>query len=297
VLAQATAGAGCREGASPSGRGAERREPGSHEIPRRIVSLAPSATEILFAIGAGPQVVGVDAYSDFPPPARTRPRLGALLDPDLEGMLRLAPDLAVLLPSQAETATALEEAGVRTLTIPHETLADVESAIRLLGLRTGHQREARALADSLERTLERAKSETSGRAPLRVLFVVAREEGQLASVTVAGPATYLDELIRTAAAVNVLPPVGTRYPQVSAETILRLGPDVILEWAPVAATATAVETAASDGRRVREWRRLFAGAGGRAPEVHVLHDDLWLRPGPRVVQALQRLRALLAPGR
>jgi iron complex transport system substrate-binding protein len=270
-------------------------EPGGQvRPPGRILSLAPSITETLFAVGAGAQIVGVDAYSDYPAAARSLPRLGALLDPDLEAMLRLRPDLAILLPSQAETARALDAAGVSTLTVPHETLADVGRAVLAIGRRTGHAREAEALADSLHRELLdiRSSAADSGRR-LRVLFVVAREEGQLASFTAAGPRTYLDELIGLAGGDNALRDSPTRYPQISAETALRLAPDLILEWTPSERPGDSREERQADNRRIAEWRTLIARPDAESPAVQVLHDDLWLRPGPRVVDALDLLRSLL----
>jgi iron complex transport system substrate-binding protein len=275
---------------APSSDLARRAEP-----PRRILSLAPSATEILFAVGAGPQVVGVDAYSDYPPAARGLPRLGGLLDPDVEGMLRLRPDLVILLPSQAEVARALTTAGVPTLTVPHETLDDVERAILAIGERTGHAVPGRALADSLRRALARSRAAAGRRADRpRVLFVIAREAGELGSFSVAGPGTYLDQLIALAGAENALRDAPTRYPQVSAETALRLAPDVILEWTPNDTSAGPAQALAADGRRAAEWRGLFAAPAGRAPAVHILHDDVWVRSGPRVVAALGLLERLLA---
>ncbi len=281
--------AGCERDA-PSSDLLKRAEP-----PGRILSLAPSVTEILFAVGAGPQVVGVDAYSDYPPAARRLPRLGGLLDPDVEGMLRLRPDLVILLPSQAEVARALTTVGVPTLTVPHETLDDVERAIVAIGERTGHAGPGRALADSLGRALARSRAAANRRAGRpRVLFVIAREAGQLGSFSVAGPGTYLDQLIGLAGAENALRDAPTRYPQVSAETALRLAPDVILEWTPADTSAGSAQVLVADGRRAAEWRGLFAARGGRAPAVHILHDDVWLRPGPRVVDALGLLERLLA---
>ncbi len=282
--------AACRPG-DPATSGAPAEADGA---PRRILSLAPSVTEILFAVGAGPQVVGVDAYSDYPPAARALPRLGALLDPDLEGMLRLRPDLGVLLPSQAETARALEAAGVATLTVPHETLADVGRATLAIGRRTGHLREAQALADSLHGVLSKSRAGVAPRGPRpRVLFVVSREAGQLGSFTAAGPGTYLDELIGLAGGENALGNSLARYPQVSAETALRLRPDVILEWTPAEASRRPRDLASDDARRAAEWLSLMDLPDQDPPAVHVVHDDLWLRPGPRVGQALDLLISLL----
>ncbi|HEY7529469.1 MAG TPA: helical backbone metal receptor [Gemmatimonadota bacterium] len=262
--------------------------------PRRIVSLAPSATEILFELGAGDRVVGVDAFSDFPPEALGRPRLGGLLDPDLESTLRLAPDLAVLVPSEAEVARALRAAGVRTLVVPHEDLRDVERAVRAIGEAVGESERARRLAARIREALARSRVDRPERERPRVLFVVARDAGRVAGVTAAGGRTYLDELVRLAGGRNVLAGSPVRYPQLSAEGIIRLRPDVILEWSPGPAGAGDAAVA-GDAGRVAEWGTLPGIPAVETARVHVLHDALWLRPGPRVPEALRRLRRILEP--
>jgi iron complex transport system substrate-binding protein len=265
--------------------------PSASGDPRRIVSLAPSATEILFALGAGDRVVGVDAFSDFPPEARDLPRLGGLLDPDLEAMLRLAPDLAVLVPSEAEVERALREAGVRTLVVPHEDLDDVEWAVLAIGRATGLDGRAERLVAALREELDRARVRRTEAGRPRVLFVVARDAGQVASLTAAGGRTYLDELIRLAGGRNVLADSPVRYPQVSAEGVIRMRPDVIVEWAP--APPGPGGGAPGGSARAAEWEELPGVPAVEAGRVHLLHDDLWLRPGPRVPEALRRLRRIV----
>ncbi|MFN2431502.1 MAG: ABC transporter substrate-binding protein [Gemmatimonadota bacterium] len=265
------------------------REPAAEiagaQLPARIVSLAPSVTEVLFAVGAGERVVGVDAFSDHPAAARRLPKLGGLLDPDVEGMLRLRPDLVVLLPAQEEIGQALRQAGVPTLAVPHEELRDVSAAVRMVGARVGRRAAAAALADSLARALDRERVRRPEEHRPRVLFVVAREPGQVARFTAAGPRTYIGELIELAGGRNALDPGPVRYPQLSAESALRLGPDVLLEWSGEDAAGGAAE----------DWERLEHLAAVRNGRVHVLRDEVWLRPGPRVVEALMRLKPLLRP--
>lgn len=261
--------------------------------PSRILSLAPSTTEILFAVGAGERVVGVDAFSDFPPAARRLPKLGGLLDANLEGMLRLRPDLAVLVPSQAEVARSFQAAGVATLTVPHESLEDVVGGIRAIGRRVGRADRAESLADSVGRTLERERVRIPEARRPRVLFVVEREPGQVAGFTAAGGRTYVDELIDLAGGRNVLRGSTVRYPQLSAESVLTLRPDVILEWSPGPPGATAADTREADRRRIEEWSRLTGLASVARGSVHVLHESLWMRPGPRVLEALVRLKRVV----
>jgi iron complex transport system substrate-binding protein len=122
--------------------------------------------------------------------------------------------------------------------------------------------------------------------------VVARDAGQVASLTAAGDRTYLDELVRLAGGRNVLADSPVRYPQLSAEGVIRLQPDVILEWAP-GVPGAGDGPAPEDPARLAEWERLPGIPAVERRRLHVLHDALWLRPGPRVPEALRRLAPLL----
>jgi iron complex transport system substrate-binding protein len=118
--------------------------------PKRIISLIPAVTEMLFAIGAGPQVVGVSSFDDYPAEVRNLERVGALLDPDLEKILALKPDLVVVYATQTDLRRQLERARVGTYSYQHAGLADITTTIRDLGARTGLTEEAGGVATGIE---------------------------------------------------------------------------------------------------------------------------------------------------
>ena len=187
-------------------------------------------------------------------------------------MLHLRPDLVILLPSQRETAAALERAGVATLEVPHETLGDVERAIRLVAHRVGAGGAGDSSVARLRAGLARATSrQLATTTRPRVLFVVSREVGQMASLTAAGRGSYVDELISLGGGTSVLRESPVRYPELTAESVLRLQPHVVLEWAPRPLGQTHEKgdvPAASRLARVSTTALRFDTA-----VVHVLHDD------------------------
>src|SRR3954454_20884870 len=130
----------------PQGTPARPAAPSS-AAPQRIISLIPPVTETLFAVGAGPQVVAVSSFDNYPPEATRLQRVGALLDPDVERILSLRPDLVVVYASQVDLCAQLERAHIPTYVYSHAGLADVTSTIREVGARVGHGAVAAQLAD------------------------------------------------------------------------------------------------------------------------------------------------------
>lgn len=255
------------------------------EAPRRLVTLAPNLTEIAFALGVGDRVVGVGDYAEWPPEVRELPRLGGLVDPNLERLLALEPDLVMVLPSQAEVVRRLEAVGTEALVLPVETLEDLVAAVLAMGARCGAGEAARALAGSLRRDL--APRPVAG-APETVL-VVNRPPGRTEGLLVAGPRTWYHELLDRLGAPNAFGDAPLRYPQVGLEELLARAPGALIELRP---------EPASDALRRRleaDWARfpnLPAAADG---SVYVIGGDWALSLGPRVPRLYRALEeAVLA---
>lgn len=256
------------------------RGPG-REAPRRLVTLAPNLTEIAFALGLGEKVVGVGDYAAWPPEVRELPRLGGLVDPNLERLLALEPDLVMVLPSQAEVVRRLEAVGTEALVLPVETLEDLEAAVLAMGERCGAEEAARALAESLRREL--------GPRPIpgapKTALVVNRPPGRTEGLLVAGPRTWYHELLGRLGAPNAFADASLRYPQVGLEELLARAPGALLELR--------AEPAPEELRRrlVADWTRfpnLPAAAGGH---VYVIGGDWALSLGPRVPRLYREMEA------
>jgi iron complex transport system substrate-binding protein len=193
--------------------------------PTRIIALAPSAAEILFALDLGGRVVGVGDHVSYPPEAQGKTRVGGLFDVRLEVIASLRPDLAVLLPSEDTLREQLERLDVETLEVSSESLADFADAVRAIAARCGVQGRGEDLLADFRRGLEPRFVET----PVKVALTVGREPGRLARFLVAGPDTYLDELLALAGATNAFADAPTGYPEVGLEEIMRRNPDAIIE--------------------------------------------------------------------
>lgn len=242
---------------------------------RRIVSLAPSSTELLFALGAGDQVVGRTTWCRYPPAALRVPDVGDGLNPNIEAIAARRPDLVVLYRSPLnETATAqLGRLGIAAVTLGQDRLEDIAAAARELGRRTGRDAAGDSIAAAMEALLERAPPA----AIARVAFVVWDNPPM-----VIGGGSYLDQLATLAGGTNVFHDLGAASATVSIETIAARNPDVIL----VMSDSTALPAYS----RRPEWRAVRAV---RERRFIMLPADLFGRPAPTAPAAVAALRRAL----
>lgn len=269
VTALAALLAGCAASGAPSG---------SH-APPRIVSLIPSLTEDLCAIGAAKQLAGVSQFSSGIACAKGLPQVNDSSSVDAEKVLSLHPDLVVGIPSQARAVEALKRAGVRVVLLRDDTYADLFGDIARLGALSGHRAEASALIARLHAQTKRLEGqEHFARRPS--VFVVV----QTVPIWTVGPGSYISSLISLAGGRDAVTSLPQAYAQYSAEALVRLQPDALL----------ATADAQLDRNLDREpWRSLKAVA-----QKHVLivpDADVLYRPGPRYNQAVSWLIARLRP--
>lgn len=262
---------------SVSCRQAEDRGPA---VPRRIIAVAPGIVESLFALDLGARVVGVGNYAHWPVEVETLPRIGGLYDPRYETIATLEPDLAILVPSEAELEQALERLGVEVMIVPHESLADIETAISRIAERAGVAERGERVVEDLRRRL-RARVE-----PLeaRVLLSVARQPSRAGEIYAAGPNTFLGELLSRLGATNAASGSEQLYPRLGFEEAVLRAPEVVLELQP---EPVAPEDEAA---WARDWRDV---AGDHAPCVKVVDGSHVLLPGPRVGELYRDLEAAL----
>jgi iron complex transport system substrate-binding protein len=259
--------------------------------PGRIVSLVPSATEMLFAMGAGARVVGVGSYDSYPPEIEKLPRIGALLDPDVERILALKPDLMVLYASQTELQAQLGRAGIRLFTYRHGSLPDILETIRRLGAAAGSATEADALAARVQRELDAVRTAVAQAARPRVMLVIGRESGSLRTINVSGGYGFLHDLVELAGGRNVFADVKRESLNVSTETVLARAPDVILEL-----RYAEKPDPAAIARERQTWRALPGVPAVKAGRVYVLYGGELVVPGPRVTITAVTFARALHPG-
>ncbi len=259
---------------SPSG--ARAAPPGPAE---RVVSINPSLTEILLALGAAQALVGVDDWSARGLPAVAHlPRVGGLFSPSLEGVVALRPDLVILVPSaqQRDFRRRVEALGVPVLSLRNITFEEVIASIRTLGERLGRSAAARARIRAIEDARTQVGQATRGRVRPRAVLVIQREP-----LFVVGGGNFVDEMLATAGAHNVAGALAEPYPRVATEWLVDAAPEVIID------TADDPMDAADFWSR---WSSLPAVASGR---VVALPEGLVTRPGPYLDRALRALAEAL----
>lgn len=246
---------------------------GAQGIPRRIVSLAPSVTEVLFEAGLGPRVVGVTSYCRFPREVLALPKVGGYLTPSYEALVSLRADLVVTLPEQADLEPRLTALRIPILRVDHRRLEGIVHSIEQLGQRCGAEARAKPAADGLRATLAGVKRVAAGQRP-SVLICFGRAE-DFRRLTAAAPGTVHDDLITEAGGANVLTSRSIAYPTLSAESLMRLNPDVIIEFSSTGTDAGALR---------RQWDRLNSLRAVTNGRVYVFTGEFLSVPGPRFVR-------------
>lgn len=284
-------GAGCGpEAAEDSGAGAAVDDAGRRVAldapPRRVISLLPSMTEIVLALGEQERLVARTRY-DRDPRVRDLPSVGGGLRPNLETIGRLRPDLVLTWADEGDDRLVdrLEALDIPVYAADSQTLADVRRHTRNLGRILDAEERAGRLLDSIGRGLAKVRDRIDGAERPSVFYVVWPDPP-----TTPGPKTYLDSLISIAGGTNAFSDAPARWPQVSLEEVLRRDPDVV-----VLATRHDGEPAETDWIHERSgWRSLTAV---RSDRILAVDADLFNRPGPRVVEAARTLARFLHPGR
>jgi iron complex transport system substrate-binding protein len=261
---------------------------------RRIVSLVPALTEMLFAVGAGPQVVGVSSYDSFPPAVASLPRVGALLDPDTERILALRPDLVVIYGSQSDLAAQFARAGIRSYAYRHATanaIRSIEDTMRELGSLTGHAAQGNEAAADLQMQLDAIRARVRGQPRPKTMLVMGRDALALRGVFVSGGIGFLHELLDLAGGDDAFADITREGIQPSNETMLVRAPQVIIELHAGAAPAA---DAVQKERAV--WSQLPSVPAVRNGRVYLLYGDQLMAPGPRIAQAAEAMARVLHPG-
>jgi iron complex transport system substrate-binding protein len=282
ALAFALVGLACRRDETrpaPAQAAPPAPAPSASAVALRVISLTPSATEVVAALGSASLLVGVDDYSTFPPEIAALPKVGSFLAPNLEIIVGLKPSLVIVDDVHSQAAGALNDAGIATVACAIHGLPDVKAALRSVGARLGKAADAERVVESIDSALDRAAAARPARRP-RVLAVIDREVGGLGNLVSAGPGSWVDELLAVVGGDNVLSAAGVRYPKISAEEVLRTRPEVILDLSYAARQSIAA------------WDKLDVPAV-TGKRVHAVSEPYLIAPSPRVAEALAALAAAL----
>ena len=267
-----------------TGCGHRKENPVEAAVPRRVITLTPTATEMVVALGAGDRLVGLDRFSRLPEGTRELPRVGGFTDPNVEMILALAPDLVVVDRVQEAAAAVLRGAGIHTLELPMQTIADLEHGLEATGDALGLGPRARAITAGIERAIEETRARHKNGPHPVVLAVVDRDPDAMRSMVVAGPGSYIDELLAIIGASNAMAASGVRYANIGNEQILQARPEIIVESTHVAGDAPP-----------SPWPDLPSVPALANHRIYRTNDPMFMSPSPALPEALKRLEAMIYP--
>jgi iron complex transport system substrate-binding protein len=257
--------------------------------PHRIVSVAPSITEILFALGAGDQVVGVTTYCNFPEAAKSRPKIGGYTTPSLEAILALRPDQVIMMKNRPDVAQKLRQTGIDVTELQPENLAGVYEAIQVIAEKIGVPERGRALVQSIRKDLQESAAKSKAGPKPKVLFIVGRTPGAISDLIGVGPGSFLSELINLAGAENILADAAVAYPKVNMEEVIRRNPDVIIDMGHNEMVTPAQKQAVK-----QLWKKYIFLRAVQRDAVFPISADYFVTPSPRVVLAVRDIQKMTA---
>lgn len=270
--------------------------PRLQSTPRRVVALSPGIAEIVVAVGGEDQLAGITEHTNHPPGiAKGKTIVGGFLSPSLERIVSLQPNLVIMRKEQVEFADRLESIGIPVLRVPDALTKDVISSIRLIGEALGRKDRAHGLAadatgrlKAVENAVKKHLKETAQR-KTRALFIVGRSDGTLRSMYAAGKGTLPHSIMDAAGGLNAIGDSIARYPVVSSETVISIAPKVIFE------VVTPPSVVSAESARI-SWNSLDVVPAAIDGRVYILTSDMFLIPGPRVIEGVETLARLLYPG-
>ena len=213
-----------------SSRHAQQQKTTAEPKPQRIVSLSPSVTEVLYGIGAWPQVIAVSQFCTYPEDVKNKPRVNGWDKTNLEQVMALKPDFVIGVDAQEPfLRDKLNGLAVRTLFLKSQTLADILASIAEIGRATGHEPEATDLSRKTQGEIDAVRKAVADRPHPRVLCVVDRVPGTIRDLYTATRGSYLDELITVAGGDSIAPPSDHGYGKINKEAVLTLNPEVIID--------------------------------------------------------------------
>jgi iron complex transport system substrate-binding protein len=263
---------------------------GAADEPRRIISLVPATTEMLFVMGAGDRLAGVSNYDRFPADVARLPKVGGLLDPDVERLLSLKPDLVIVYDTQTDLKRQLERAQIPIFGYVHRGLPDITQTMRALGERIGLKPAADAAAARMEQQLADVRARVAGRPRPRTLLIFGRDPGTLRHIDASGGYGFLHDVLELAGGSDVLGDLQKQSVEMSTEMILTRAPEVILELH----YGDSLKPERFDAER-RVWNALPSVPAVRNNRVYLLGGDEFVVPGPRIVLAAERFARTLHP--
>lgn len=257
----------------------------STEYPERIISLSPNITEIIFALGAEERIAGVSDYCNYPPQAKAIPKIGGVLNPNIEKIIALKPDLLILLPGEKSLEDKLKNIiNAKFIIVENETIEEVVESIKTIGITLGKEKNAEKIIKQINEKITEVKKKYSNAPKKRVLCVVDKNPDTLQQLYVVSKPTFLDELIAAAGGENVVKKSIARYPVISKEEIISLNPEVILDF-----SLGSKVTEKDKERNKKVWSVLESVSAVKNNRVYTVDNPRITIPGPDLPESIEIL--------
>lgn len=261
--------------------------------PQRIISTAPSITEMLYALGLGDRVVGDTTYCDYPPDAKNKPKIGTYIAPNLESIAALKPDLVVIQKNPIQLGPRLAALHLRVLEVSHDNIDEVYGSIQKIGDAAGVGERARDLNRTLRRQLDEIRRRTAKYPATKIMFIVGRAPNRIEDLIAVGRASYLNGIIEVAGGENIFKDAIAPYPKVGMEDVLARNPQVIVDMGDMSEP----ERVSEDQKRaiVALWKQYPSLAAVKNSRVFAVASSIFTVPGPRMVDAARAFARMLHP--
>ena len=258
--------------------------------PKRIISTSPSITEIVFALGLQDRIVAVTDFCTYPEEACHLPSVGGVLNPDIETIVSLTPDLIIHQSDSSKMEKNIKSLGIPTLSIKVRTISDIFESINRLGKELNCQETAKKLLLLLEGKINSYKQRLLGRSPKKVLLLLGDSSDPARDLYAVGPGTFLNELLVLSGGINILKNSKAQYPKLSKEFIIEQSPEIIIEAGPNSNLPQK-----EIDYRVEQWNRFPTIQAVKDKRIHFISSDYILIPGPRLVKILEKFAKVIHP--
>lgn len=256
-----------------------------------VITFGPNLTETVFALGQGDRIVGVTDFCDYPPEALSKKRVGGYLDPDLETITALAPDLIVLPGKMEKLAALAEQNRVKVLNAHMDDLASIHDGIRAIGAALDCSINAEALCTNIDADLAAVRAAVNGLPRPKVLLINTRQGHDLNNIFTVGRLSFMAELTAIAGGDTIFNDTDKPYFEASKESVVARAPEVIIEF-----HAGEKLSPEEQARYVADWQELETVPAVKNRRVYLFLESYGLRPGPRVGLIAARLAEMLHPG-
>ncbi len=257
----------------------------------KIISLAPSTTEILFALGLGDKVIGVSEFCDWPPEAKNIPKVGGLLNPNYEVIVAAKSDLVIAFDDMLQIKGKLAALKIETLAVKHDSLEEILDSILIIGRYCGREQEAEKIVGEIQNKILEIQSRIPDTNRPKVLISLGHEysqdpEAKPRNIYIAGNDGFYSEMIKFAGGQNAysgkLP-----FPNIGAESVISMNPQIIIDIAPAAAKQTDSQIT------IQQWKKFTQIDAAKNDRIYVFTEDYTAIPGPRFILTLEKIARII----